>query len=204
MAFIVSLHIPKTAGTSLFMAFRNHFGSRLYNYNHNPELLAQAGAAAIRAQFDVVHGHINLADFVGHLDGATMITFLRDPVQRVVSSYLYHTRPQTTGELADKVRGENMTLQDFAGMPSQQDLQYRMTRHVPLDRFDYIGLSERLDTSWDQISAVLGFEIRQEKPENINPAKAVQDRYDLPAATADFIRDLNPRDIALYQQVATA
>lgn len=204
MAFIVSLHIPKTAGTSLFMAFRNHFGPRLYNYNRNPELLAQVGAAAIRAQFDIVHGHINLADFAGHLDGATLITFLRDPVQRVVSSYLYHTRPQTTGALADRVRGENMTLEDFAHLPSQQDLQFRMTRPVPLDRFDYIGLSERLDTSWDQLSAVLGFEIRQETAENANPGKNVKDSYDLPAATTQLIRGLNPRDIALYETIAAA
>ena len=98
-------HIPKTAGTSLNNAASGnydsvfHFGKEAAGQGTQlvpwVEGFRQASASISEAgeKTVYVHGHFGFGfhDYVGH--PASYITFLRDPVERVVSHYYYLTRP---------------------------------------------------------------------------------------------------------------
>src|SRR5258706_13066569 len=93
---IVSVHFPKAAGSSLKAAWVQAFGEErvLDLYTDNPadersgvhldpdyRVRDQAG---LRPTIDVVHGHFRPHRY-GHLNDATFVTFLRHPVDNLLS-----------------------------------------------------------------------------------------------------------------------
>jgi len=202
MSFIVSLHIPKTAGTSLLMAYQTAFGDRLVQYNEDPKFILASSRNDIQTRFDIVHGHLNAAalDIVMDKD-AIVVTFLRDPVQRVLSSYFFHKNPETKNVLGEKVRSQSMSLEEFADMPGQRNLQTKMIAPVGRDRLDFIGISEQFSTSLERLSDILPIRLELPKSLNVNKKKSVGGTYDIDSKTRDFIVNRNTKDIELYQSV---
>src|SRR6185312_9901072 len=85
---LISLHIPKTGGTSLFRILQGWFGDRLMRH------YAQNGAPPQRHALTgpiCVHGHFNAALGVGvpqyYPDAPQFMTFLREPFERYVSQW---------------------------------------------------------------------------------------------------------------------
>jgi sulfotransferase famil protein len=99
---VVYVHIQKTAGTTLAKVFESNYGRRAINLR--PPLLVDAGRASV---LECINRHVlergdrNSACLYGHLayygvhwllGGATKplyLTFLRDPVERVISLYYF-------------------------------------------------------------------------------------------------------------------
>ncbi len=91
---LVFLHIPKTAGTSQLNAFSQYYGAG------NVFWIGKDCAPGIwrypRAQVGerfVVGGHKRLSFYPRHLD-PLYCALLRDPIERAISLFVYHTRPE--------------------------------------------------------------------------------------------------------------
>lgn len=88
---LISLHVPKTAGTSFCTSLKSWFGDdRLFlHYRDAADPVRHDGAGA-RA---CVHGHFNRVRGIGALayypEARQFITFLRDPFSRFVSQWRY-------------------------------------------------------------------------------------------------------------------
>jgi hypothetical protein len=200
VTFILSLHIPKTAGSSLTSVYLKAFGSRLCEHNYAPEQTYAMTGAELRQRYDIVHGHLDLRKLRGVIDADTrLVTFLRDPVQRVVSSYHYHRRLSDDNETARMIREQAMTLEDFAAWPPEMDLQARMIAPVGPERVDFYGFSETYAASIAALARFLGIALEPDTPQNLNPEKALDARYQLPPAVDAHIRQQNLRDIELYR-----
>ena len=93
------LHIPKTAGTSLYRIFaRQYPGGRLVQaYPPLAEDAREAAIAAIGSGAEVFYGHLNFG--VHRLLGVPgrYLSMLRHPVDRV-ASYLNHQRTHPHAE----------------------------------------------------------------------------------------------------------
>ena len=199
---LVSLHIPKTAGTTLDHSFEQAFGGRVMHYNCDPERLHSSTREEIKNKFDVVHGHLDAAALKLLVNEHTVvITFLRDPVQRVISSYFFHKNPAIQNPIAEKVRSESMTLEEFSDMPCQKNLQTAMAGLIGRDRFDFIGITEKFSKSIKKLSTLLSQDLELRTPENVNAKKNIGDIYTVSPETHDFIKTRNMEDIKLYQNV---
>lgn len=196
---IISQHIPKTAGTSLLKMLKNSYGDRLLQHNENPEYTYQTSFKDLSQKFDVVHGHIDLHRAEHLLYNRTFFfSFLRDPVQRVLSSYCFHSRPEANNELAKHVRDSQMTVREFADMPSQRNLQHNMLRIIGRENVDFFGFVEDFAASTQRLSSVLGLAPFSDTYSNVNPEKSVQDSYDTDADLNAFIFERNQLDQDLY------
>lgn len=158
-AMILSIHIPKTAGTSFRKALEERYGRSLALYygqddrKTDPRLRCPrrelaARLPALKAEgVAILHGHYQFKDVaavVPQLD-ATLWTWLRDPVERVVSHFYFYRERPVTAALGDEVRTGGLSLEAFAAAPKMRSLQSRYLRGSRLGDYAFVGLSEQFE-----------------------------------------------------------
>jgi Sulfotransferase family len=94
-SLIAFVHIPKTAGktviTMLATAYRKDAIQDAGNYVRNPERTKKKLTKSSKLEARVLAGHVPYGAFRAHLPvEARYITFLREPVDRVISHYYRH------------------------------------------------------------------------------------------------------------------
>jgi hypothetical protein len=184
---LVLLHIPKTAGTTLAGLMRFHYGPRFRgaaNALKDPAA-AEARLAAIggRSKFRATAGHVTAGMVDAALPDASVVTILRDPVERTLSHYDFLVRPSGRRR---KQAGVGLTppglqppppdlsLADALGSYVLDNLQTRMLCGIvsPYDelpgdalerakanlgRFAFVGTTERFDELLTLMNRELGW-----------------------------------------------
>ena len=93
--FVVSTHIPKTAGTTLSAVFERCLYRRIiYDYDgySNPETPRAdivAHSEFVSSYFAVLHGHFYSKKYFTLFPDAAFVATVRDPVDRIVSQYFH-------------------------------------------------------------------------------------------------------------------
>ncbi len=172
---LISVHMPKTAGTSFTESLRGLFGDGLQLAYEDRPLHRSASQRNRQATFrafrnaalglenpgaDCVHGHfLPLAYRWARTDKPLrFVTWLRDPVERLVSHYEHWRReepPVDSDSLHQQMLTEDWSLEDFAFRPELQNVYSTFLWGFPRERFDFIGITEHYD---DEL-AYLGREI---------------------------------------------
>jgi hypothetical protein len=214
---IVSVHIPKTGGTSFRHMLQAHFGPRLLlDYGDWPELDTPEAQAhhrrrrdemmgrlgAISTDYDVVHGHFAATKYSDLFSTIRMLCFVRDPYQHAMSAHDYGKRSAASSVPTDhpgirQFRDMRMTLLDM--IETHPNLQSRYLRNVSLDDFAMIGLTEYFEESIKLFRAIFGIDLGATiARENINP-----DREGAAHQVAPEVREAIDRhcceDIDLYR-----
>lgn len=189
---IVSIHIPKTAGTSFREGLKRQFGRRLLtDYGDRPLsdsisdrwrrlktlMKVRSRADDLVANYDAVHGHFIATKYFPLGDRAVFCAFFRDPVERVVSHYRHVLRnPNPDNPVWAHGGPTGMTLGQYASLPRQQRVYALFTSGLPMDRFTFVGLTEEYKTSLDLFQAIFGVDIEyhhvnvdERVPDNIPP-----------------------------------
>jgi hypothetical protein len=220
---VIFLHMPKTAGTTFRAVLRRQYpADGFYHYytTPNPEAPARFDALspAQKRRYRLIAGHVHYGFHQQLEQTCVYITFLRDPVERVISHYHFvRDTPQAPGHAAVS----QMSLEDFVERwPGGNNVQAKMLAGydqtdmfcppdvVPqaianLERhFLCVGLSERFDESLIMMKRTLGwrqpFYIRR----NIARGQPTTHKHaSLPDTTRQRIIDHNQHDIALYEYV---
>jgi hypothetical protein len=215
---IIFLHIPKTAGTSVRQIVRKEYPGRqcLFIYSHTPEFFAsiQAQLPAARA----VYGHVSFGIHEVLGIRGRYVTFLRDPVRRVVSFY-NHQRRKRGSEFYHQIK-KGLTLREMLQSGICHQVNNHMVRIVagyegiePIDdtavfqravsnmdrSFELVGLVERLPESVALLGRRLGFQRQHRIPRrNVNFRPRSQN---LDEGTLADIRAANRLDLMLYEHV---
>lgn len=96
MLSLISIHVPKTAGTNFIETLKLIFDERIYmDYGTERDLTAARTCAswiaddpaAFRQKFDVIHGHFHYPKYADVFGEIPVLATLRHPVSRVVSQY---------------------------------------------------------------------------------------------------------------------
>lgn len=227
---LIFQHIPKTAGTTLSFILTRHFEEQdIYHIRNLQQMRGPAYSRHFgsienfkelnpdaRNSFRCIIGHAPFG-LHRHLDHrANYITFVRDPVTRVVSSYHQHQRMIRANELHDDL----LTLEQFleqkpialnnqqtrfiSGLDSEpycQEECYEAAMENIAQHFSLVGIVERFDESLLLLSRMFCWpDISYIKRNTTTRKDSVGD---IDPATIDRIREANKFDAALYQHAVS-
>ena len=217
---VIFVHIGKTAGTTLNAIATRHLPpQRVFMYDSASSATAAEQLAALpvdrRANLGLVLGHVQYGIHEALPGPSTYITLLRDPVERIASSYKHVVRYSEHRLHAD-VTSSHMTFDEFVGSGITDELDNWQTRCVAggdappiggctselLDRakrnldtqFVWFGLAERFEESVVLLRRKLGWWRSYYVPLNIGNGR----REGVTEAAREEILRWNALDQELY------
>jgi hypothetical protein len=203
---LISVHVPKCAGTALRTALARAYGADHLHLDYadrpfDPTAPMHADPAAffgrtpeIPSAARVVHGHFHAGKYQSLPRSVRRIAILRHPVARTISHYNYWRRlAPAEHTLHRSVMEAALCLADFARLPFIRHAYAGvMFAGLRRDDFDFIGTMETLDVDLPRLVNLLG------RPLDLaveNVGDTVRPPSDVGAALAALLAE----DIALYE-----
>lgn len=217
---LLSVHVPKCAGTSLRKALVGAYGRDRVRLEYDdrpddpnspmnaaPEQFLAEFAAERCAKLEgkqVVHGHFNVRKYDGVAANAR-VTVLREPVSRLASHYSYwmYSLPKSKNSLHEWVRTEKPSLPAFAEIPQLRWFYTRVFfRDVDMSGFDIIGDYSLLPEFEQSVAECLGRPLALESVNvNLTPEyEALTAELSQDEATLARLRELLADDIRFYER----
>jgi hypothetical protein len=183
---LISLHLPKTAGSSFLAALREHYSdSILKDYADLPinTLILKRNMHALKMlvfngvnpprNIECIHGHFLPLKYL-LCRNAKFITWVRDPIERLGSHYYYWLRnydPSNAPSLHKRVIEEKWSLERFSLGNELKNFYSQFLWGFPIKRFDFIGITEYFESEMAFFSnEFIGTELRVHK-KNLNENK---------------------------------
>jgi len=207
---LLSLHIPKTAGTSFYSTLEESYGfSKVSRFDIKPNIQQVLlnhlpyVESVLPATFQVLHGHFAIEEMYRLFPAAQqypIITWLRHPVERVVSNYFYlkerlqffMKEHEQNRAMLDKMM---KTIEEFAATPINQNRMSSFLQGKPLQEFHFVGIQE----FYQEDLAYLG-QLLQRNLVAFEVNKTAHKDPQLDLSVYQLIEHHNDADMALYQQ----
>jgi len=157
---IISVHLPKTAGISFEYALRKHFNKKFlrdsidFPINKSiHERIEHAVASAIQINrkdysgIECIHGHFMPVKYMlmACEYNPVFVTWIRNPVERVISHYYYWIDSYDERESPPfhrRVVEENWSLEKFCLSDQVRNIYSEFLWGFHPDNFDFIGVTE--------------------------------------------------------------
>lgn len=226
---VAFVHIPKTAGATatsfLVASYPSGAVGNAGNFFKSPERSTAKIARSPRHPGQrILVGHVPYGLYVEHLPPSTRyITFLREPVDRVLSHYHRHVRPERTRQKQGPVPGNEQRRPKYTAnsleealdkrFPILENLQTRLlsSRASPFDelprkaldeakanleRFAFVGVADRFDESIVLLGRALDLGIAPYQNRHVNSNRPTID--EISDEQRSLIEDRNRLDLELY------
>jgi len=216
---LISVHLPKTAGSSFLEALESHFGDHMLRdyadlpmnrstFRRNVSALQRAvmlsGRDRVNARIDCIHGHYMPIKYrlLRSATPKSYVTWMRDPVERLASHYYYWRRSyeaETAARVHSLVVEEDWSLERFCFSREMRNTYTKFLWGFPLAKFHFIGITEDFDNEIRRFSTqILGGELPVPSV-NRNPGAAMGPYIEDPEFRA-AIESYHAKDMGLYRQ----
>jgi hypothetical protein len=211
---ILSIHIPKTAGTAFGELLHGAFGSRLLrDYGdhvglNTPEEDVRRAARIVKARarrdkllrdFDVIHGHYTADKYAGLFPRANFVAFFREPYQQTLSQYEYILRHPEIDNPGVKLFHEiRPTRTEFVARGGNHQAIYLGA--MDLGELAVVGLTEHYERGVALFEAVLGRKLPHEVARaNANPNRAGE-HYAVEPKLHRAVTQYRAADVEVYRR----
>lgn len=209
---LISVHLPKTAGTSFAASLDRHFRAGLLrDYSDlpintpQPERNRAALQASLRntasdfAGVECIHGHFLPIKYLllVHEREVNFVTWMRHPVERALSHFYHWKRlgSQASAPLHRRVVEEDWSVERFCMGPELRNLYWQFFWGFPMHYFDFIGITEYYEDDLAYFSQhYLGSSARARRKNIRNPSA-----YEIDRSFRNEIEAFHDRDMELYR-----
>jgi hypothetical protein len=206
---VISIHIPKTAGTAFNNILCELYGKRNCLGDSNYSLKEIVDKNLLDLNTKAIFGHIPAKKYyyyLPYLPELKLITWLREPIQRLISWYCYciSMPPESfAGGFQTTVNRDKPSFMEFAGMPEARNAISRQLQGVNLSDFYFIGFQDSFEADILSLSKTLNWSKPIIKPANKNKyskyegfvAEILSD-----AGNVARLHNLNADDLNLYHE----
>ena len=213
---IISVHIPKTAGTSFSLSLNQRFGrayrsdymDRLFTTETSLDRKSKSMAKALEMRpeefegIQCVHGHFLAFKyrFLAEQMPCSFITWLRDPIDRLLSHYYYWVEaydPAYAQGHHKRFMEEGWTLEKFCLADEFRNIQSQFLWSTPMSSFDFVGITEHYAEDFSRFSKrFLG---SQPETFRVNATKTKPSKLALDQGLRKEIEAFHSQDVALYE-----
>ncbi len=207
---LISIHIPKTAGTSFRHTLKEMFGSgkvvRLDIKNNSSQTYIENEEFTqkiLPKNIKVIHGHFFYKELVEKFDikpDVPVITWLRDPVKRVISNY-YYLAKRLKEELDEERKGLDIlskmqkSLIEYAQLELNRNRMAKFLDGITLDKMKFVGIQEYYDEDLAYFGQLFGF--NNVTPLEYNVTKGADT---VNPEVEQQIAELNSEDVEIYKE----
>jgi hypothetical protein len=204
MIEIVSIHIPKTAGSSFFQLLKKVYGKKLVFKTNSMGAGIQED---IPADTKVIHGHIRTTELTKIIskEQSKLICWLREPVERVISNYYYDMFRIREGLTIPKNKHtRKLTLLQYSEMDENLNRASWFLEGTPLEDFFFIGIYENLKEDMNDLRQLLDWPAAIDLPHRKNISDFLGDNdcatqyKEIDNKMRLQIAELNSLDVDLY------
>jgi hypothetical protein len=220
---LVSVHIPKTAGTSFRDILIRIYGANtlVWDYDDTPldpaapynaarntwSVMARGFVEKIAPDMRAIHGHFPLRKYEGYFPHAKRIAWVRHPIDRLLSHFfMWRTRDDWPNHtLQRRVRETQMDLTEFAAIPLMRNVMTRvfLEGFLPSSLF-FIGIQEHYQEDLKLLGARMGWRKVQVDSANVQDSAeylSLRRQVFSDRRLLGFLTDLNREDISFYESV---
>jgi len=208
---LIFIHVPKSAGKSVQLLFREWFGKRLHlHYYHEPtgtppEVL-DAATLADRERPPVIFGHFNRRRGFGvehsYPSVRQFATMLRDPFETAVSAYFFtrtvvhrwKDRPEIPDDIGAWLEATPPNILNHFPRPVTRENYKAMIEEC----FIHVGVVENLPASLQTLADTLG---KPFDPATIPRMHVVPRDQPAPPELRDRYRERYPLEFEVYEHV---
>lgn len=200
---VISVHVPKCAGTSFRHVLAELYGDALWLNYGTIFTREQYGSELVPTRAACIHGHFFADAFDGlYSAGANkLITWVRHPVDRVVSNYYHFLRnPDMRDDCCRALHEQGLRLREFAELDWMRNEATRYLAGKSVEQFAFVGVAERFDDSLSVFAADFGWSGSLQGPRvNTNPERKTES-YELTSGEYEHILGLNTLDFLWYNR----
>jgi len=199
---VVIVHFPKAGGASLLTQLRALLPDRLaMDYDHDPLIDSGRDILPFPEGKHIVHGHFRPQRYAS--PQALMTTFLREPVENLISIYFFWRNLADQGNpVHGRFLREKPDIFAFARYSEFACLQSETYfGGFDMKRFDFIGFHERRGTDIPRLGETLGLPLLADVHENRTSASDERLALENNPAAIGRLRHLLETDVRFYESI---
>ena len=177
---LISVHIPKTAGSTFHAVLAHHFGWQLKHLQHRAAFGLWNNGQPYRCNkpfVKAVHGHIiPHQNWHAQYPKAKWICWLRDPVDRLVSAYHHLEKTQDLGNDPNQrafkaMQPDMITYAQHEAFRASSRAYQRVLGHCTPNDFAFVGRTEHFAEDLRRFESVFGLQRFDPERQNVGDRK---------------------------------
>lgn len=199
---IVSIHVPKTAGTSFRCVLEGVYGEDAVFHDNGRYYGRTLAEMPLEPRHRAIHGHVWAGRYRRILPACRRVTWLRHPVNWLISLHGFlNAHALRENPAWNYLEQERPSLLEFAASAAvHAQAPSRFLRDVPLDDFFFVGLQEHFADDLRDLGAMMNWRTSTLPTVNVNPS-ATQRRVEVwsDRSLVEGICDRLEQDMKLYE-----
>ena len=195
---LLSMHIPKTAGVSFRKILAQLYGSGFVQYYWEITDAHGRVQREIPTGATCIHGHFMAHALADKFPEAKLVTWVRDPVDRVISSYFHRLRePDWRHPVCMELHAKKLSIVDYSRLELVRNEMTRFFGERQPEDFAFIGMFEQLELSMARFFDEFSLPPVPIPRENVNPERRTL-HYEISPCEREQILEFKERDAELY------